>query len=71
MRHAHRFPQQLVRWISLSVCFTVVLSVLTTIPIQTANSKGLGYERRTNRATKPLPQLRKGAVSLLRATAKK
>ena len=55
MRRAHRFPQRLARWTSLSVCFALIFSVLTTFPVQVVKGKGLGYKRGTKRTTKPSP----------------
>ena len=34
MKRARRFPTRLVRWASLCVCFTLVVSVLIIVPIQ-------------------------------------
>jgi hypothetical protein len=60
MKRAHRFSPRLVRWISLSVCFALILSVLTTGPLQAVNGKGFGYERRTKPITKPSPPVPQG-----------
>jgi hypothetical protein len=39
MKHARPFPRRLVRFVSLSVSFTLLLSVLTNIPVGSASSK--------------------------------
>lgn len=39
MKHARRFPRRLVRFVSLSVCVALFLSVLTNIPVGSATSK--------------------------------
>src|SRR6266481_3948476 len=49
MKRARRFPQRLVRWTILSVCFALVLSCLAIVPFASGN----GQERRV---TPPTPQ---------------
>ena len=78
MKRARRFPQRLVRWTSLCVCFALVLTSFVLFPSQvsigkntrsgkpsaTSSAQGNGQERRvTPRPPQPGPAAREHSES--------